>query len=389
MASATPSPDPAVREQFPRASRDTYLNAAGLMPLASFSAAGLERYLAFQSLGPDEGRNAYIGEMWSGIRGLWADLVGVDADEVGLVSCTKAGEQIALDAVDDIKPGGNIVTNDLHFSGSLHNLVGLRQAGRDVRIVKSQDWRVSSEDMAAAIDDNTALVTLSLVSNINGHLADLREIARIAHAHGALVYADIIQAAGIVPVDLHALDVDLAACSGYKWLYGVYGSGFVYVRKALQGKRLPDKLFPGRVKLTYEPWTKDIPGDRDEFEIHPQQDASRYEPGHVNYMGYCAIYEGLQWLQKVGVESALHHSVALNKRLKEHLDPDRYTCISPHLDRTPIITFLANNPVGIRERLAAANITVSLSANRIRVSTAPFNNEADIDALVKVLNAKA
>ena len=375
-----------IRDAFPAMKDQVYLNAAGLMPMGRFTEAGMARYADYLRAGPLVNGNDYLQKMWSGLRGRFAGLVGADADEIGLVHCTKAGEQIAIDAVDDIRKGGNIVTNDLHFSGSLHNLVGLRKAGRDVRIVKARDWQVPVEAMAKAIDDNTALVTITLVSNINGHLADAKAVAEIAHRHGALIYIDIIQAAGAVPLNLHDLDVDMAACSSYKWLYGVFGAGFVYVRKDLQGKRLRDRLYPGRVRYNYAPWTDQVEAGAEEIQIRPADDASRYEAGHVNYMGYCMVYESLKFLEEVGVERALAHSVKLNRRLLEKINPKKYTCISPDLDKSPMITFLIKSPEGLREKLSEAKISVSLSGNRIRVSPALFSTASDMDAIAAVMN---
>ncbi|MDJ0840659.1 MAG: aminotransferase class V-fold PLP-dependent enzyme [Acidobacteriota bacterium] len=381
-----PIADMDIRAAFPRMEQEIYLNAAGLMPLATFGQEALQKYMTYQQMGPKAGTSDYVFDMWDDIRGLFAKMVGAEESEIGLVHCTKAGEQIAIDAVDHIKKGGNIVTNDLHFSGSLHNLTGLQKAGRDVRFVRAKNWRVSVEDMKKAVDDRTALVTLTLLSNINGQIADVKAIAEHAHRHGALVYADIIQAAGVVPLDLHALDVDVAACSCYKWLYGVYGTGFLYVRKELQGKRLPDMLYPGRVHYNYEPWTGEIDANEGMFGTKPQKDATRYQPGHVNYMGYCAVYEGLKFLHKVGVENALAHSVKLNRRLLEKIDPKKYPCITPDVTRSPIITFLTENPQELRKKLKAADVVITVAHNRMRVSPALYNNEADIDALAVVLN---
>ncbi|MCH8873294.1 aminotransferase class V-fold PLP-dependent enzyme, partial [candidate division KSB1 bacterium] len=169
----------------------------------------MRRYIEFQRLGNKNGRLEYVREVQAQIRTLFADLIGAETSEIGLVHCTKAGEQIVLDALPGIEQGENIVTNDLHFSGSLHNLIGLQKAGRDVRIVRARDWQVSLEDMQAAIDDRTALVTVSLVSNINGHIEDLSALSEVAYAHGALVFADIIQAVGIVPMNVQQLGIDV------------------------------------------------------------------------------------------------------------------------------------------------------------------------------------
>lgn len=234
-----------IRSQFKRTPKEIYLNAAGMMPLSQFSQQGLNNYSNFQALGYEQGEGEYVTKMQREIRPLFANLINADESEIGLIQCTKAGEQIALAAVDDIKPNGNIVTNDLHFNGSLHNLIGLKQQGRDVRIVKAKNWQIPLEDMEAAIDDNTALVCITLVSNVNGHIEQIREISKMAHQKGALVYADIIQAAGIVPIDVKKMGIDIAACSCYKWLYGVHGTAFYTLKKNIRARLSKIKFFQG------------------------------------------------------------------------------------------------------------------------------------------------
>ena len=65
----------------------------------------------------------------------------------------------------------------------------------------------------------------------NGFQHDLKAVCDLAHAHGALVYADIIQGAGAVPIDVRATGLDFAACSSFKWLMGDFGLGFLYARE--------------------------------------------------------------------------------------------------------------------------------------------------------------
>lgn len=383
-----PPPAPnQVRAMFPRLARDNFVNAAAGTPLGVFAETGLKRYVDFQRLGPGDGREEYVAEMRSNIRGLLGQLIGARSSEIALVHCTKAGEQIVIDGLDPMRDGRNIVTNDMHFSGSLHNLVGLKKAGADVRIVRARGWDVRLEDMQAAIDDRTALVAVTLVSNINGRIEPVRRLAEIAHAHGAYLYADVIQAAGVLPFDVRELGVDFAAANGYKWLYGVHGAGFLYVREELQGTVLPDRLFPGHVGFNYSPWVTEPEPDREPLVYEPPTDASRYEPGHVSYLSYCALYEGLKFISSIGVEAALEHSIRLNRRLEDQLDSDRYESISPHSDRSPIITFVTRDATGLEKRLRAANVVVSLSGNRIRVSAAVYNEEGDIDRLAEVMNA--
>src|SRR6202034_2265832 len=89
----------------------------------------------------------------------------------------------------------------------------LQRSGHDVRIVGEHDGRIEMKDLEAAIDKNTRLVCLSLVSFANGFQHDLKRVCEIAHAHGAHVYADIAQAAGAVPIDVRDSGVDFCACS--------------------------------------------------------------------------------------------------------------------------------------------------------------------------------
>lgn len=372
----------AFRARFPRLAQETYLNAAGATPLGDFAQAGLERYMTFQHLGPGAGRRDAFFAMWSELRGLFATLIGADESEIALVHCTKAGEQIVLDGLESLARGHNIVSNDLHFSRSVHNLIGRQKAGADVRIVRNRDWDVSLEQMKAAIDDRTALVSIALVSNVNGKIEDVRALSEIAHAHGALLYADIIQATGILPLDMRAMGIDFAAANGYKWLYGVHGAGFLYVRQALQGTALTDRLFPGRARFNYPPWVERPDSEAEDIPYHPPEDARRYEPGHVSYLGYCAVYEGLKMLQTVGVENALAHSLRLNQRLRAGLDPERFPCITPSPERSPINAFRVDDAKAMGERLAADRITVSLGSGIMRVSPALYNTEEDIDRLL-------
>ena len=375
-----------IRAQFPRLANETFVNAAAGMPLGTFAEAGLQRYLDFQRLGPGGGRGDYVSEMWTSIGSMFGELIGANASEIALVHCTKAGEQIVIDGLDPMRDGKNVVTNDMHFNGSLHNLIGLQRAGMDLRIVRARDWDVPLEDMAAAIDDRTALVAVTLVSNINGRIEPVRELVDIAHAHGAYVYADVIQAAGIVPFDVHELGVDFAAANGYKWLFGVHGAGFLYVREDLQGTVLPDSIFPGHVGFNYPPWVSVADPAAGAFVYSAPSDASRYQPGHVSYLSYSAVYEGLKFIRRIGLEASLEHAIQLNRRLIDLIDPDRYESISPDADRSPIATFVTREPSELANRLRAANVVVSVAGNRVRVSPAIFNDAHDIDRLAEAMN---
>lgn len=373
---------------FPRGEGETFLNAAGGMPLSSFSEAGMSRYLDFIRLGPGEGRGEYFNRMWSDIRGDFAALIGADAGEIALVHSTKAGEQLVMDGLPALHEDGNLVTNDFHFSGSLHNLSGMGDAGFDVRIVKSDGKDLPLEAMTARIDERTALVSITLLSNVNGRVEPVRALADAVHDAGGYLYADIIQAAGVHPIDVEAMGIDFAACSAYKWLFGVHGTGFLYVRNGLDTEALTRHArFPGNARHNYPPWNPAPDPEGGDFLTRPQVGARRFEPGHVSYLGYCAVYEGLKFIRETGVGTLADHSSRLAGRVAAGLDPDRYECTSPEPGATPIVAFRFDPELDLVPRLAENRIVISVGPGTLRVSPAYFSEESDVERLIQVLNA--
>ena len=96
----------------------------------------------------------------------------------------------------------NIVTDALHFEGSLYLYQELAKKGVEVRIVKPRGWAIEMADLEAVVDKNTRLVALSKISYINGFEHDLKAVCDLAHAHGAYVYADVVQAVGCMPLNV-------------------------------------------------------------------------------------------------------------------------------------------------------------------------------------------
>ena len=148
--------------------------------------------------GPGDGRSEYADAAMRSVKPQFALMIGAKPEEIAFVQNTKAGEDIVLNGLDIQASGGNVVTNDLHYAGSIHSYVGRRKAGMDVRFVRSKNWVTDLAAMEAAMDKKTKLVAITLVSNVNGHIEDAKAITEMAHANGGYVYADIIQAAGAI-----------------------------------------------------------------------------------------------------------------------------------------------------------------------------------------------
>jgi selenocysteine lyase/cysteine desulfurase len=144
---------------------------------------------------------------------LFATLINAKPSEIAHVSSTSAGENLVMRALQlDHRFDGNVVSDGLHFEGALMHLDALRKRGLDVRVVQpTADARIDLTALERRIDKRTRLVQISATASYNGFQHDLKAIAALAHAHGALVYVDIVHAAGAEPLDMQTCDVDFAA----------------------------------------------------------------------------------------------------------------------------------------------------------------------------------
>src|SRR5579872_1165021 len=226
----------ACRNDFPWIQSEIFLNNAGWHPIGVHSVRAMQAYLDYKMKGPGDGREDFQGSRQDAVKRLFAQLIHARPSEIGFVQSTLVGENLVVAGLGIPGSKWNVVTDELHYEGSLFMYQNLQKQGLDLRIVKQRDYRVDVHDVEKAVDRNTRLIATSLVSYINGYLQNVRALADLAHAHGGYLYTDIIQAAGAVPIDTGSMGMDFAACSGYKWLMGDRGLGYLFVREELQDR---------------------------------------------------------------------------------------------------------------------------------------------------------
>lgn len=362
----------------------TYLDAAFSHPLPQ---AGFEAGLAYaqarrldpRAVGP--GRNARDGAVTR-----FARLVGVEPADIAVVPSTMGGENAVALAL-DLGPDAGVVTDALHYDGSLALYDQLSRRGVPVGVARPRGGRVDLADLRALIGPRTRLVAVSLVSSVTGFEYDLAELCALAHARGALVYADIIQAAGAAPLDLKASGVDFACAGAYKWLMGDFGAAFLYVR--------PDRL--DRLKRVQVGWRQvrrqtshvlpfEPPGPViGEFELAGGA-AGLFEVGTPAWNTLAVAAAGMDVVQAHGVEAIMQARRPLTDRLQETLPRFGFTPLTPVGSRSPIVAFAYENAdKRFGDRLKAAGVRVSVYPARLRISPSVYNTMADIDQLADVL----
>jgi kynureninase len=169
-----------------------------------------------------------------------ARLIGAEPDEVIVCDSTSVNLFKLVVAALQARPGRRkIVTDDLNFPTDVYILQGaLKLAGQDYRLemVHSQDGiSITDDALAAAIDEETALVELTHTAFKSGYVYPLQAITDVAHRAGAWILWDLSHSVGAMPLALHAAKVDMAVGCTYKYLNGGPGApAFLYMRKDLQ-----------------------------------------------------------------------------------------------------------------------------------------------------------
>jgi selenocysteine lyase/cysteine desulfurase len=338
----------------------------------------LQAHVAFRLEGDGEGRADFGDEQQKDLKGRFAQLIGARPAEIAFVQNTSDGENIVVMGMDLPRRGGNVVLDELHFETSLYMYKSLEARGLQLRVVKHRNWAIDIDDMEHAIDRNTRLVSMALVSNVNGYLHDARAISDLAHAHGAYVFADMVQAAGAVPIDVRAMGIDFGSTATYKWLMGERGFGFLYVREDLQDSVVPTTRYGhrqitnfDRVGITWEP----LPG------------AAKYETGTFpNALAVCA-HTSLQYIERLGLERIRAHARQLTDRLQKELPAKGYPSLTPAANETPIVAFQLKDAAATQRKLQRAGIAATIieAEQRLRLSVSVFNNQEDIDKVVTAL----
>jgi selenocysteine lyase/cysteine desulfurase len=372
---------PSVRADFPLVSLETYMNAAAMHPLGTFAARAIEQGVAARLRGAAGGGVEFDAAKQQDLKRRYGQMIGATADEIAFTANTSDGENIVVMGMDLPHRGGNIVIDELHFTTSLYMYKEIEKKGVELRIVKHRDWAIDIQDMDRAIDKNTRLVSLALVSNVNGYMHDCKAVSAIAHARGAYVFADIIQAVGAVPVNMRNLGIDFASAGTYKWLMGERGLGLLYVREDLQGTVLPTTRYGhrqvanfNRAALTWEP----LPG------------AAKYETGGIPVLLAACVSEGINYVQALGLDKIRAHARMLTERLQTELPPLGYKPLTPRTTETPILAFELKDAAATAKALHDAKVTATIVANenRLRLSVSVFNTHEDIDRVVEALGPR-
>jgi selenocysteine lyase/cysteine desulfurase len=365
---------------------ETYINSAYVHPMPNVGREALRKYA--------ESRTSPVLDTHydrEHVKAEFAALINAKPSEISFVPNTSTGENLVVNGLGLAKAGAdsNVVTDALHFDSALLHLGELkRRNGLDVRMVMPRDWRIDLKDLERVIDKKTKLVEISLVAMANGFQHDLKAVCDLAHSRGALVYADIVQAAGNTPIDVRSSGVDFAACATFKWLMGDFGLGFLYVKEELLDRVLGQTHF-GYYQAP-DMQSHFLPGDEPgpapySWKLSPDA-TGHFEVGTSGSGAQHVLEATLPYIRRIGVEKIQAHRQTLLKKLREEMPRLGFAPLTPPESTSALISFSMKDRANVVERLKKANVNVRVAEDFLRVSPSVFNDMADIEKLLEALS---
>src|SRR5881296_4594513 len=227
------------RGEFPIFQSSVYLNTCSLGALGERSRRKVAEFL---DLWQSRGASAWYDVWWEALgdlRARYGRLVNAAPAEIALAPSISVALSAVAESLDyNRRP--KVVITSLDFPTVAYQWLAKAPAGVELVVVDSPDKiSVPVEAIARVVDDRTALVVTSHVYFTTGAIQDIKRVAQVAHAQGALCLIDAYQSVGQVPVDVQDTGVDALVAGGLKWLLGGPGIVFLYVREAVARRLEP------------------------------------------------------------------------------------------------------------------------------------------------------
>ncbi|MDV6262936.1 aminotransferase class V-fold PLP-dependent enzyme [Rhodococcoides yunnanense] len=299
-------------------------------------------------------------------------LIGASASSIALSdSATRAWTDFFYSV--PLSPGDRILLCEAEYaSNAISALHRAEVTGATVEVIPSDEsGRIDVDALAIMLDDRVKLVSVVHAPTNGGLINPARAVADLAHGHGALVLLDACQSVGQMHVDVDELGVDALSATGRKWLRGPRGTGFLYLRPGLAST-----LHPPALDLHSARWD-------DASTYRMADDATRFEFWECDVAARLALGAAVDYLLELGIDHVEDAVAERAEYLRAGLRKIPGVTVQDLGDRkSGIVSFTVDgeDPVTVRDRLAAEDVTVTVSH---RSSTRLDMTGRGLDAIVR------
>ena len=378
------------RAHFPGADRWTYLDLGSRGLLSTEVRAAIDAQVDDQMY--NGGNKDLMFQRTAETRERFARLLKASPEEIAYTKNISDGLNMVAAAFDWSEGDNVIVCPELEHPNNVYPWLNQQRRGLDVRMIKHRDGHMPVEDMIAAMDARTRVVTASTVTFSPGFRTDIDRLGRACRERGILFLVDAAQSAGVLDIDVNRSNVDALAVSTQKGLLALYGLGFLYLRKEWAERMKPAYLARFGVDL----------GDAHESDFGTARyslmpGAHRFDLGNYNYVGIAAAHASFAYLLDVGVANIETHVVKLGHALAQGLlDLGLPVCggaPSAHLAHTVTVgdfgsgsdKYTSNEKInGLHQHLLENRVKLSMRRGVMRFSFHVYNNLDDVQRVLDV-----
>ncbi len=318
---------------------------------------------------------------------------GTDPRQVVLTCNSTESLNIAIRGL--LSPGDHVITTMLEHNSVLRPLYDLEAKGTSLTIIESDKrGRFDIEDMKKAVRPETKMIVCTNGSNLTGNYVELKPIGEFAREHGILFVVDASQTAGVFPINVEEMKIDVLCFTGHKGLLGPQGTGGMYVREGVEIRPLKAG---GTGVQTYS-------------KTQPVQMPTALEAGTMNGHGIAGLHAALVYLEEHGIDAVRAREQELMQRFYEGVkDIENVTVYGDFdtMDRCAIVTLnigdydssevsdelLTGYGISTRSGGHCAPLmhkalgTVEQGA--VRFSFSHYNTDEEVDAAIKAVQELA
>ncbi len=201
-----------------------------------------------------------------------------------------------------LEPGDHVITTALEHNSVLRPLYEMEKRGVAVTVVPGDSrGRVRLLDFEQAVRPNTRAIICTHASNVTGNVTDILKIGETARAHRILFCVDASQTAGVIPVDVQKMNIDILCFTGHKSLLGPQGTGGIYVREG----------------VSVRPLKSGGSGVQSYRKEHPPQMPAALEAGTLNGHGIAGLRASVSYIQETGIDAIREKELRLMNRFRE------------------------------------------------------------------------
>jgi cysteine desulfurase / selenocysteine lyase len=369
-----------VRALFPITQHSIYFNHAAISPLPTPALRAIEAQLRDVHENGSANYRSWLA-VKERARKLLANLFGARPEQVAFMRNTSDALSTVANGL-DWRAGDNIVTFSREFPSNIYPWLRIRDVyGVEVRMCEEREGRIDLAELESMIDQNTRVVAISHVQYASGFRIDLERLGRVVRQRDALFVVDAIQALGVLPVNVEADLIDVAAGASHKWLLGPEGVGYLYV-----SDRARDRIQPTLVGWVSVP----DPDDYLNFDQGWNRGTLAWETG----TGASALIHGLkaslELLETFGAQRIANYLEELTDHLCDRLKEKNYEIVSSRApgEKSHIVCIRHRDGLSamhLYHHLVERKIIAAPRGDRLRIAPHLYNTSHEVDELVKAL----